>query len=234
MSNTISSLLQELTNFENSVEKAASVSASNSPAHLATWLDKMAEEVDRGHVQTTAATKTETNAVGTKPTINKEASMNDATIQKLAEAISQAIKTAVLDTPETQGSTVGTPHAGDGAAVNAARATDQIISATSVETATKTNPQRHNISDTFDMIEDEVINSDDLVHKIKEGNLHFYTTEEAQILSKFASHGYNMLVNSYSEMLAEQEETLIKQAAYEQAAKKQALINYIKAAKSRK
>jgi hypothetical protein len=160
--------------------------------------------------------------------------LSEKTINKMAAAL----KRAVLENEQTQGSvTSNTDHAVDGAATNAARATDQTIPFSTVEQAAKANPQAHYTSETSDLIEDEPINSQAMVEALKQAGLVVYKQADAVLLNKFAELGYNHVVDTYSDqmvqeklasiLLAQQEEELIKQASYDDLLNDPDILKYL-------
>lgn len=191
----LDSLIREMSALENTLEKNASKSSSR----LASFLDKIAEEAECEDSECDESDKEKEKEQEEEN--NKEGSMRNYTATKIA----RAIKSAVLDNEQTQGSTVQVgPKSGDGAATNAAREQDQIISGDKVESEAESNPQRHNTSTSSDLIEDEPVNEKDMAEALKEGRLLLYTDKEAALLTKFASVGYNYIVDTYSDQIVQE------------------------------
>lgn len=201
----LSSIISEMSALDAATEKNASKSSSR----LASFLDKIAEEAEKeddtekcpecgkGKEECTCGAK-------------KEGSMNIETATKIA----RAYKKAVLDNEQTQGSTVQVgAKDSDGAATNAARDTDQIISLDSVESKAESNPQKHNTSTSSDLIEGVTPNSEDMAEPLQEGKmaellktgaLRVIPGNELEMLTKFAGLGYNYLVETYSDQLVQE------------------------------
>ena len=131
-----------------------------------------------------------------------------------ATKIARAYKKAVLDNENTQGSTVQVgAKDSDGAATNAARDTDQIISLESVESKAESNPEKHNTSTSSDLIEGITPNSEDMAEPLQEGKmaealktgaLRVIPGNDLDMLTKFAGLGYNYLVETYSDQLVQE------------------------------
>lgn len=201
----LSSIISEMSALDAATEKNASKSSSR----LASFLDKIAEEAEKeddtekcpecgkGKEECTCGAK-------------KEGSMNIETATKIA----RAYKKAVLDNENTQGSTVQVgAKDNDGAATNAARDTDQIISLESVESKAESNPEKHNTSTSSDLIEGITPNSEDMAEPLQEGKmaealktgaLRIIPGNDLDMLTKFAGLGYNYLVETYSDQLVQE------------------------------
>jgi len=201
----LSSIISEMSALDAATEKNASKSSSR----LASFLDKIAEEAEKeddtekcpecgkGKEECTCGAK-------------KEGSMNIETATKIA----RAYKKAVLDNENTQGSTVQVgAKDSDGAATNAARDTDQIISLESVESKAESNPEKHNTSTSSDLIEGITPNSEDMAEPLQEGKvaealktgaLRIIPGNDLDMLTKFAGLGYNYLVETYSDQLVQE------------------------------
>ena len=201
----LSSIISEMSALDAATEKNASKSSSR----LASFLDKIAEEAEKeddtekcpecgkGKEECTCGAK-------------KEGSMNIETATKIA----RAYKKAVLDNENTQGSTVQVgAKDSDGAATNAARDTDQIISLESVESKAESNPEKHNTSTSSDLIEGITPNSEDMAEPLQEGKmaealktgaLRVIPGNDLDMLTKFAGLGYNYLVETYSDQLVQE------------------------------
>lgn len=198
----LASILEEVSALESSLEKVASSRTKGSS--LASFLDKIAEEAECGSSEEKKDEKEEGSSESSEEEKeNKEGSMklSDKDIQKIAQAV---LKIAVLDAPNTQGNVITGTSSVDGAATQAARAEDQIIPLSSVESAAASNPERHNVSTTGDLIEGEAPNTEGMAEAIKEGKLIVYTAKEAAILEKFASVGYNHVVDVYSDQIVQE------------------------------
>lgn len=209
----------------NALETGFKKTASKSSRGTASFLNKFAEELENEDTEDEEAEDEEEMAeeeaakegsykrAGRSKTTKKLATKR--TPQQWANAFR---KTAVLNTEETQGSTVSVgPKPGDGAATNAARETDDIISFDSVENAAEASPEKHNDSETVDLIEDEEPNNKGLVEALKEGSLVLYTKAEDAGIKKLAEYGYQALVEDYSNHIIREkiaEATMQKQAAY--------------------
>lgn len=196
----LASILEEVSALESSLEKVAA--SKNKGSSLASFLDKIAEEAEQSSESEEKKDEEKSESCEEEKE-NKEGSMklSDKDIQKIAQAV---LKIAVLDTAETQGNVITGTNSVDGAATNAARAEDQIIPLSSVESAAESNPQRHNVSPTGDLIEGEAPNTEDMAKALKEGSLVAYTAKEAAVLEKFASIGYNHVVDVYSDQLVQE------------------------------
>lgn len=200
----LSSIISEMSALDAATEKNASKSSSR----LASFLDKIAEEAEKEDDEKCpdCGKDKDSCTCGAK----KEGSMNTDTAIKIA----RAYKKAVLDNEQTQGSTVQVgPKASDGAATNAARDTDQIISFDSVESRADSNPQKHNTSTSSDLIEGITPNSADMAEPLQEGKvaeafktgaLRVVEGNELEMLTKFAGLGYNYLVEAYSDQLVQE------------------------------
>ena len=202
----IDDILYELNALNTGFTKVASRSKSS---RLASSLDKLAseleaedEEAEEEDEENEDEEKEGSYKVKKADKVQKVASRQKPTAQQWANAFR---KTAVLSREDTQGSTVSEgAKPGDGAATNAARETDNIISYDSVESQAESNPQRHYDSETADLVEDEAPNSEALVEKLKEGSLHLYTREESEALQKLASYGYHAYIEARSDELVQQ------------------------------
>ena len=202
----LASILAEVSALESSLEKVAS--SKNSGSSIASFLDKIAEEAacesdSEESKKKEEEDKKKAEEEAKKNEEYKEGSMklSDTDIRKIAAAL----KVAVLDNEQTQGSLVdGGAASVDGAATNAARETDQVIPLATVESAAESNPQKHNTSTTSDLIEGETPNVADMAQALKEGKLVLYTAKEAAVLEKFASVGYNYVVDTYSDQIVQE------------------------------
>jgi hypothetical protein len=209
----LSTILEEVSALESKIQKVASSKANGTS--LASFLDKIAEEAEKGE---DSEKKEDSESKGEEgkeeekkedekkfefgETKESRMRLTDSDIQKIAQAV---MKIAVLDNEQTQGSvvTVGENKV-DGAAVSAARATDQIIPGASVEAAAESNPQKHNTSTSSDLIEGEAINEKDMAVALKEGKLVLYSRQDAEVLEKFAGIGYNHVVDVYSDQIVQE------------------------------
>jgi len=202
----LSTILEEVSALESKIQKVASSKANGTS--LASFLDKIAEEAEKGE---DSEDKKNSEDKGEEGSENKDESgetkessmkLSDSDIQKIAQAV---MKIAVLDNDQTQGSTVTVGEKSvDGAATNAARDTDQVISGASVESSAESNPQRHNTSTSSDLIEGEAMNEKDMAVALKEGKLVLYKRNDAEVLEKFASIGYNHVVDVYSDQIVQE------------------------------
>ena len=201
----LSSIISEMSALDAATEKNASKSSSR----LASFLDKIAEEAEKED-DTEKCPKCGKNKEECTCCAKKEGSMNIETATKIA----RAYKKAVLDNENTQGSTVQVgAKANDGAATNAARDTDQIISLESVESKAESNPEKHNTSTSSDLIEGITPNSEDMAEPLQEGKmaealktgaLRVIPGNDLDMLTKFAGLGYNYLVETYSDQLVQE------------------------------
>jgi len=201
----LSSIISEMSALDAATEKNASKSSSR----LASFLDKIAEEAEKED-DTEKCPECGKGKEECTCSAKKEGSMNIETATKIA----RAYKKAVLDNEQTQGSTVQVgAKDGDGAATNAARDTDQIISLESVEDKAESNPQKHNTSTSSDLIEGITPNSEDMAEPLQEGKmaellktgaLRVIPGNELEMLTKFAGLGYNYLVETYSDQLVQE------------------------------
>lgn len=200
----LSSIISEMSALDAATEKNASKSSSR----LASFLDKIAEEAEKEDDEKCPECGKDKDECTCGA--NKEGSMRNATAIKIA----RAYKKAVLDNENTQGSTVQVgAKASDGAATNAARDTDQIISLDSVEDEADSNPERHNTSTSSDLIEGITPNSEDMAEPLQEGKmaeafktgaLRVIPGNDLDMLTKFAGLGYNYLVETYSDQLVQE------------------------------
>ena len=202
----LSSIISEMSALDAATEKNASKSSSR----LASFLDKIAEEAEKED-DTEKCPECGKGKDECTCSAKKEGSMNIETATKIA----RAYKKAVLDNEQTQGSTVQVgAKANDGAATNAARDTDQIISLESVENAAENNPEAHyNDNDSADLIKDKAPNTkneaeplqeDKMAELLKTGALRVIPGNELEMLTKFAGLGYNYLVETYSDQLVQE------------------------------
>lgn len=131
-------------------------------------------------------------------------------VDKIANAvIAKLEKIAVLDTNETQGSEVSNTAGGanDGAATNAGRATDQVISGDKVQSESESNPNAHTPKDVKgkgDLIANQAPNSNGMAEPLQKAGSVSYTAKEAAILEKFASIGYEHVVDVYSDKIVQE------------------------------
>lgn len=198
---TLGSLMNDIITMENAIEKKASLAKGNSAtpssaASASAFIDNLIKRAE-AHGENCECEECQ-NKKKTEKENEKEGSMRNSDVMKIA----RAIKIAVLDNEHTQGSTVQVgPKSVDGAATNAAREQDQIIDGSSVESAADSNPERHNTSTSSDLIEGEPVNEKDMAKALKEGRLILMTDKEAAVLNKFASVGYDFVVDTYSDQI---------------------------------
>ncbi len=201
----LSSIISEMSALDAATEKNASKSSSR----LASFLDKIAEEAEKED-DTEVCPECGKDKDECTCSAKKEGSMRNSTAVKIA----RAYKRAVLDNENTQGSTVQVgAKANDGAATNAARDTDQIISLDSVESDADDNPEKHNTSTSSDLIEGITPNSEDMAEPLQEGKmaaafktgaLRVISGNDLDMLTKFAGLGYNYLVETYSDQMVQE------------------------------
>ena len=201
----LSSIISEMSALDAATEKNASKSSSR----LASFLDKIAEEAEKED-DTEKCPECGKDKDECTCSAKKEGSMRNATAIKIA----RAYKRAVLDNENTQGSTVQVgAKDSDGAATNAARDTDQIISLDSVEDEADSNPEGHYKSTSSDLIEGITPNSEDMAEPLQEGKmaalfktgaLRVIPGNDLDMLTKFAGLGYNYLVETYSDQLVQE------------------------------
>jgi len=225
---TLGSLMNDIITMENAIEKKASLAKGNSAtpssaASASAFIDNLIKRAE-AHGEDCECEECQ-NKKKTEKENEKEGSMRNSDVMKIA----RAIKIAVLDNEHTQGSTVQVgPKSVDGAATNAAREQDQIIDGSSVESAADSNPERHNTSTSSDLIEDEPVNEKDMAKALKEGRLILMTDKEAAVLNKFASVGYDYVVQAYSDQIVNEkiaEQQLALQAAQAPAKIASAMLN---------
>lgn len=218
----LASILEEVSALESKLEKVASHESS---PDLASFLDKIAEDAENDEDEKEDNKKGESKkdekekedesekSASKKSTQEADMKLSDNDITKIA----YALKNAVLDNEQTQGSTVsGSDGSSDGAATNAARSEDQLLPLDSVESAANSNPQRHNTSSSGDLVEDEAPNVEDMAKALKEGTIRVYTAKQAELLEKFAGIGYEHVVDTKSDEIVQEK---IAQALIDEQAK---------------
>lgn len=203
-------ILEEVAALESTMDKVAS-SKGTSTSALASFLDKMAEEssMEDEESEDEKEEKEEESEESMKEGSMKP-TKEDELVNKIANAVlGKLSKVAVLDTSETQGSTVSNTAGGsnDGAATNAARKEDQLISGASVDSAAGSNPNAHNpsINDgKGDLIVNQAPNVEGMADALQKAGHVVYTRKEAEILEKFASIGYEHVVDVYSDKIVQE------------------------------
>jgi len=133
--------------------------------------------------------------------------------------------------PNTQGSVVNEGAKNDGAATNAARATDQIVSGDAVASAANGNAEANNkgVEGRGDLIADEPVNAvgGGFAEPLKTASV-TYTAQEAAVLQKLASIGYEYVVEVESDKIVREKvaNALIAEQAKNAPAKiAQAILN---------
>lgn len=200
----ISDLLAEVSALESNISKTASAKPSKKD-ELANVLDKLAE--DMGECESSEEKEEKSEDEESKEE-EKEASMKltPDQINKIAAAVVKNLEKIAVDSgPNTQGSVVNEgAKASDGKATSAARATDQIVSGDSVAAAAASNPEANNkgVEGRGDLIADEPINSvgGGFAEPLKQASV-TYTAQEAAVLQKLASIGYEYVVEVESDKI---------------------------------
>ena len=205
----LSELLAEVSALETGMTKAASKKPASKIEQLASAIDKIAEEMEAKEEDEKSESEEENKKEEEKEE-EKEASMkmSNALVDKIATAVIRKLEKIAVDSgPNTQGSVVNEgPKNSDGAATNAARNEDHIVSGDSVAFAAASNPEKNAPEDGDNTIEKSPLNEvGDRPAPLGGVGANAasvtYTAREAEVLNKLAAVGYEYLVDYHSDQI---------------------------------